>query len=75
VYEFVYESDPGRDFGMVLRQDQGRHLALVNGHGDNYSLGNVVQEANVSGPAHGTFPTPRGLGTRAQGWRLGDQQP
>lgn len=33
-----------------------RHLILVNGHGGNYSLGNVVQEANVSGPRMALFP-------------------
>lgn len=31
-------------------------LVLVNGHGGNYVLGNLVQEANVDGPAMALFP-------------------
>jgi len=31
-------------------------LVLVNGHGGNYVLSNVVQEANVDGPAMTLFP-------------------
>ncbi len=31
---------------------------IVNGHGGNYVLSNVVQEANVDGPAVSLFPLP-----------------
>ncbi|MEU6057059.1 creatininase family protein [Streptomyces sp. NPDC047097] len=35
----------------------GMHkLVIVNGHGGNYVLSNVVQEANVDGPAVSLFP-------------------
>lgn len=43
-----------------------RHLVLVNGHGGNYSLGNVVQEANVSGPRMALFPIERTGNVRAR---------
>lgn len=33
-------------------------LVLVNAHGGNYVLGNIVQQANVAGPAVGLFPRP-----------------
>lgn len=32
-------------------------LALINGHGGNYVLRNIVQEANVGGPHMALFPT------------------
>jgi creatinine amidohydrolase len=32
-------------------------LVLVNGHGGNYVLSNIVQEANVAGPVMSLFPT------------------
>jgi len=38
-------------------EGQGIHkLVLVNGHGGNYVLGNVVQEANVGGAKMALFP-------------------
>ena len=33
-----------------------RRLVIVNGHGGNYVLSNVVQEANVDGPCVSLFP-------------------
>jgi creatinine amidohydrolase len=32
-------------------------LAIVNGHGGNYVLSNVVQQANVAGPRMTLFPS------------------
>jgi creatinine amidohydrolase len=46
----------GDVFGS-LRQSGIDRLALVNGHGGNYVLSNVVQEANVVGPTMTLFPT------------------
>lgn len=40
-----------------LRRSGIERLALVNGHGGNYVLGNIVQEANVGGPVMTLFPT------------------
>lgn len=40
-----------RDVAASLRRDGIRSLVLVNGHGGNYVLGNVVQEASVTGPS------------------------
>jgi creatinine amidohydrolase len=34
-----------------------RNLILVNGHGGNYTLNNVVQEANTKGPRMSLFPS------------------
>ncbi|MEV4343623.1 creatininase family protein [Actinoplanes sp. NPDC049596] len=39
-----------------LRLSGIERLALVNGHGGNYVLGNIVQEANVAGPTMTLFP-------------------
>ncbi|WP_433299181.1 creatininase family protein [Actinoplanes sp. CA-030573] len=39
-----------------LRQSGIGQLALVNGHGGNYVLGNIVQEANVERPTMTLFP-------------------
>lgn len=36
----------------------GSALAVVNGHGGNYVLGNVVQEANANGQRMALFPGP-----------------
>lgn len=43
-------------FASLSRSGVDR-LALVNGHGGNYVLSNVVQEANVAGPVMTLFPT------------------
>jgi creatinine amidohydrolase len=40
-----------------VRRSGIEHLALVNGHGGNYVLGNIVQEANIGKPAMTLFPT------------------
>lgn len=40
-----------------LRRSGPTRLALVNGHGGNYVLSNIVQEANVDGAAMTLFPT------------------
>ncbi len=45
------------DVRASLRRSGIERLALVNGHGGNYVLSNVVQEANVSGPVMTLFPT------------------
>jgi creatinine amidohydrolase len=45
-----------RDVQASLEQRGIRHLVLVNGHGGNYVLGNIVQEANVAGPRMALFP-------------------
>ena len=34
-------------------------LAIVNGHGGNYVLSNIVQQANVGGPWMTLFPVER----------------
>lgn len=45
-----------RDVAESLERQGIFHLALVNGHGGNYVLGNIVQEANVGGPRMALFP-------------------
>jgi creatinine amidohydrolase len=45
-----------RDVATSLRRSGIHVLVLVNGHGGNYVLSNIVQEANVDGPAMGLFP-------------------
>lgn len=45
------------DIDASLRRSGIHKLALVNGHGGNYVLSNVVQEANVNGPRMTLFPT------------------
>jgi creatinine amidohydrolase len=40
-----------------LRRSGIERLALVSGHGGNYVLSNIVQEANVGGPVMTLFPT------------------
>ncbi|XVV13328.1 creatininase family protein [Actinoplanes sp. CA-131856] len=44
------------DVFASLRRSGIERLALVNGHGGNYVLSNVVQEANVGGPVMTLFP-------------------
>ncbi|XVU26103.1 creatininase family protein [Actinoplanes sp. CA-054009] len=44
------------DVFASLRRSGVERLALVNGHGGNYVLSNVVQEANVGGPVMTLFP-------------------
>jgi creatinine amidohydrolase len=45
-----------RDIARSLEQQGIRRLALVNGHGGNYVLGNIVQEANVGERRMALFP-------------------
>jgi creatinine amidohydrolase len=45
------------DIQASLRQSGIHQLVLVNGHGGNYVLSNVVQEANIAGPVMSLFPT------------------
>lgn len=45
------------DILASLRRSRPARLAVVNGHGGNYVLSNIVQEANVDGPAMTLFPT------------------
>lgn len=45
------------DIAASLHRSGVRQLALVNGHGGNYVLSNVVQEANVDGLCMALFPT------------------
>lgn len=46
-----------RDVAESLRHSGIRKLVLVNGHGGNYVLGNVVQEASARGERMALFPT------------------
>lgn len=45
------------DIMASLRLSGPPRLALISGHGGNYVLSNIVQEANVAGPAMTLFPT------------------
>ncbi len=45
------------DVAESLRAAGVDRLAVVNGHGGNYVLSNIVQEANVVGPRMTLFPT------------------
>lgn len=45
-----------RDIQASLELRGVRHLVLVNGHGGNYVLGNIAQEANVAEPRIALFP-------------------
>jgi creatinine amidohydrolase len=44
------------DIADSLRASGVDRLAIVNGHGGNYVLANVVQEANIAGPRMTLFP-------------------
>jgi creatinine amidohydrolase len=46
-----------RDVADSLRRSGVHKLVLVNGHGGNYVLGNVVQEASARGERMALFPT------------------
>ena len=49
------------DVAQSLHASGIDRLAIVNGHGGNYVLSNVVQEASVAGPRRLSFPpTPSG---------------
>ena len=45
------------DIRASLQRSGIEKLVVVNGHGGNYVLGNIVQEASVDGPHVGLFPT------------------
>jgi creatinine amidohydrolase len=45
------------DVQQSLRQSGIGKLVLINGHGGNYVLKNIVQEATVDGPLMALFPT------------------
>lgn len=45
------------DVVQSLRQSGIDHVVLVNGHGGNYVLSNVVQEANIEGPRLALYPS------------------
>jgi creatinine amidohydrolase len=45
------------DIRASLRRSGIEKLVIVNGHGGNYVLRNIVQEASVEGPHVGLFPT------------------
>ncbi|CAL9373770.1 hypothetical protein SUDANB145_00924 [Streptomyces sp. enrichment culture] len=47
-----------RDIAASLRRSGVDALAVVNGHGGNYVLGNVVQEATARGERMALFPAP-----------------
>ncbi|MFH8799038.1 creatininase family protein [Streptomyces sp. NPDC017936] len=47
-----------RDIAASLRRSGVEALVLVNGHGGNYVLGNVVQESSARGGRMALFPAP-----------------
>ncbi|MGW0140873.1 creatininase family protein [Streptomyces calvus] len=47
-----------RDIADSLRRSGVEALVLVNGHGGNYVLGNVVQESSARGERMALFPAP-----------------
>ncbi|MEU6524231.1 creatininase family protein [Streptomyces sp. NPDC046924] len=47
-----------RDIADSLRRSGVETLVLVNGHGGNYVLGNVVQESSARGERMALFPAP-----------------
>lgn len=47
-----------RDIAASLRRSGVDRLVLVNGHGGNYVLGNVVQESSARGDRMALFPAP-----------------
>lgn len=46
-----------RDVAASLERSDVQRLVIVNGHGGNYVLANIVQEASVRGPLMSLFPT------------------
>jgi creatinine amidohydrolase len=44
------------DIADSARQNGAEKLVIVNGHGGNYVLSNIVQEANTAGPRMDLFP-------------------
>jgi creatinine amidohydrolase len=44
------------DIAGSLRKSGIERLAIVNGHGGNYVLANIVQQANIAGPRMTLFP-------------------
>ncbi|WP_046472428.1 creatininase family protein [Allosalinactinospora lopnorensis] len=46
-----------RDIADSLRRSGTGNLVVVNGHGGNYVLGNLVQEATEDGPRMALFPS------------------
>ncbi|MFJ6769959.1 creatininase family protein [Kitasatospora sp. NPDC091257] len=44
------------DIASSVRSSGVEHLVVVNGHGGNYVLANIVQEANTAGPRMALFP-------------------
>ena len=57
------------DIAASLADSEIHRLALVNGHGGNYVLGNIVQAAIGHGPGS-RFPTGSRLGPRPPGRRM-----
>ncbi|WP_405508236.1 creatininase family protein [Streptomyces purpurascens] len=47
-----------RDIAVSLRRSGVEALVVVNGHGGNYVLGNVVQESSARGERMALFPAP-----------------
>jgi len=45
------------DIATSLRESGIDRLVLISGHGGNYVLGNIAQEASVHGPRLAVFPT------------------
>jgi creatinine amidohydrolase len=45
------------DIAMSLERSGVLKMVLVNGHGGNYVLSNIVQEANLAGPRMSLFPS------------------
>lgn len=50
-----------RDVAVSLQRDGVRSLVLLNGHGGNYVLGNIVQEASLGPLPMALFPGPHDL--------------
>jgi creatinine amidohydrolase/Fe(II)-dependent formamide hydrolase-like protein len=58
------------DVAESLRASGIDRLAIVNGHGGNYVLANVVQQANIAGPRMTLFPSRTDWeAARTAGWR------
>ena len=52
-----------------------RGLLLVNGHGGNYVLSNIVQQASITRPAMALFPARDDWNDARRGRRAGHRQP